>query len=255
MANDQRERRLAWDGCLNARDLGGYATADGRETRWGRVVRSASLEALTPAGQDALAAYGVRTVVDLRSADELAAFPNPFAADEEAKRHGIAYIHAPLVDPAAGDPPPFTTLADLYAGMFDRFACQIAGVMTTIAGAAEGGVLVHCRAGKDRTGLICALLLDLARVDRATIAADYALNAECLREQELDYVENGPGDRAEREKILTVYAPTAAVMTETLDRLAARHGGAEPYLLQAGVSTGEIAALRERLLGSGDGGA
>ena len=72
MTTEQREwtRLLEWEGCLNARDLGGYATGDGRETRWGAVVRSASLAALSEAGRAAVADYGVRAIVDLRLESE-----------------------------------------------------------------------------------------------------------------------------------------------------------------------------------------
>jgi protein tyrosine/serine phosphatase len=84
-------RRLAWDGCLNARDLGGYPTGDGGRTRWGAVVRSDSVAALTEAGRQALLDYGVRSMVDLRLPQEVAAHPNPFA---EPGDHGVAYTNA-----------------------------------------------------------------------------------------------------------------------------------------------------------------
>ena len=153
MTTEQREwtRRLEWEGCLNARDLGGYATQDGRETRWGAVVRSDSLAALTEAGRAALASYGIGAIVDLRLPDELARHPNPYA---EPGDHGIAYTNVSILDPAAGFPPDTLTLAENYLWTLDRFAGYVAEVMAAIAGAPEGGVLIHCAAGKDHTGLI-----------------------------------------------------------------------------------------------------
>jgi protein-tyrosine phosphatase len=241
----ERTRRLAWEGVLNARDLGGYPTADGRQTRWGAVVRSDSLTALTSAGREALISHGVRSMVDLRLPGEVADQPNPFA---EPADHGIAYANVSFVDPAAAPPEDAITLADGYKRMLDRFQKQVAAVMAAIAEAPGGGVLVHCAAGKDRTGLIAALLLGLAGVAPETIAADYALTAECLRPREQAWLENGPGDRAEREEQLRRFAPTAAVMEAVLEHLTVRYGGVAAYLLEAGVAPEDLDRLRARLL-------
>ncbi|HEY4790569.1 MAG TPA: tyrosine-protein phosphatase, partial [Actinomycetes bacterium] len=116
-------RRLAWEGVLNARDLGGYPAAGGGETRWGAVVRSDSLADLTAAGQAALAGYGVRTIIDLRLADEIARHPNPFATPGD---HGVAYTNVSVIDPAAGFPPETHTLGENYLWMLDRFAGFVA---------------------------------------------------------------------------------------------------------------------------------
>ena len=239
-------RRLPWEGCLNARDLGGYPAAGGRQTRWGAVVRSDSPAALTEAGRAALAGYGVRAIVDLRLPDELARDPNPFA---EPGDHGIAYANVSFIDPAAAPPDGARTLAEDYLSMLQRFRGQVAEVVTAVARAPEGGVLVHCAAGKDRTGLVSALLLGLAGVPAETIAADYALTAECLRPREQEWLESGPPEeRAEREAILARFAPTAEVMLEVLRGLDERHGGVERYLLDAGVPRADLERLRQRLL-------
>jgi protein-tyrosine phosphatase len=247
VTTEQREwtRLLDWEGGLNARDLGGYATEDGRETRWGAVVRSAALATLTEAGRAALADYGVRAIVDLRLPDELAREPNPFA---EPGDHGIAYTNVSILDPAAGFPPDTVTLAENYLWSLEQFRGLMAAAVAAVARAPEGGVLIHCAAGKDRTGLVSAMLLGTVGVPAATIADDYALTAELLRARDLEWLENGPGERAEREAMLARFAPTAQVMLEVLDRLGERYGGVEPYLLAGGVSRGDLARLRERLL-------
>jgi protein-tyrosine phosphatase len=247
MAGEQeRTRRLAWEGLLNARDLGGYPTADGRETQWGAVVRSDNLTPLTEAGQAALVAYGVRSIVDLRGPEEARLFPNPFAV---ADAHGITYTNVPFQDPAAYD---FTeeprSLAAVYVTMLDHYRSRVAAVMTTVADAPAGGVLVHCMGGKDRTGLVAALLLDLAGVDRETIAADYAITREYLRPRDEEFVLNGPGDRAERERVIAKYSARAEVMLEALEHVDDRYGGVESYLSEAGVSAERLSRLRERLL-------
>jgi protein tyrosine/serine phosphatase len=248
VTTEQREwtRLLEWEGCLNARDLGGYATGDGRETRWGAVVRSASLAALSEAGRAAVADYGVRAIVDLRLPAELADDPNPFA---EPGDHGIVYTNVSFIDPAAAPPDAVSTLAEDYLQMLDRYRVGVAEAMTAVARAPEGAVLIHCAAGKDRTGLISALLLGLAGVPAETIAADYAMTAELLRSREREWLEGlEPEERAEREAMLARYAPTAEVMSAVLEGLAERFGGVEPYLLATGMGTDDLDRLRDRLV-------
>lgn len=248
MTNESLARHLVWEGCLNARDLGGYPTVDGRETRWRVIVRSDDPGRLTEAGRAALVTYGVRTIVDLRLPDELAEYPSPFAMPGS---HGIVYAHRSFIDPSASPPPDLASLpwADVYQGMLDSFQLPIAAVMQTIASASQGAVLVHCAVGKDRTGLICALLLGLAGVPRETIAADYALSAECLRPRTEEWLRNGPGERAEREQELARSSPRVEVMLEVLDNVEDRYGGVEAYLLGAGVIPQDITSVRERLVG------
>jgi protein-tyrosine phosphatase len=110
-------------------------------------------------------------------------------------------------------------------------------------------VVIHCAAGKDRTGLISALLLGLADVPAESIAADYAMTAELLRPREQEWLAAcPPEERAEREAMIARYAPTAEVMLAVLGGLTERHGGIEPYLLEAGVPRADLERLRRRLL-------
>ena len=248
MTTEQREwtRLLDWEGGLNARDLGGYETRDGRETRWGAVVRSAALGTLTEAGRAALADYGVRTIVDLRLPDELDREPNPFADPGD---HGIAYTNVSFIDPAAAPPDAVGTLAEDYLRMLDHYRGGVADAMAAVAQAPEGGVLIHCAAGKDRTGLISALLLGLVDVPAETIAADYAMTAELLRPREQEWLARfSPEERAEREAMIARYAPTAEVMLAVLEGLAERYGGVEPYLRSTGLGQDDLERLRDRLV-------
>ncbi len=238
-------RRLEWEALLNARDLGALPTASGQVTRRGAVVRSDSLTSLTPAGREALLAYGIRTVVDLRLPFELKSDPNPFARRDH---HGVAYHNVSFIDPGSHPPTIAMTLAEDYTGMLGRFGQRVAAVITTIAGAADGGVVIHCAAGKDRTGLIVALLLSTLGVAPERIAEDYALTAESLRAHDDRYLAEGPGDRAEREATLRHFQARPEVMTEVLTGIDERYGGAERYLLQAGVRSKDLDRLRARLL-------
>jgi protein-tyrosine phosphatase len=133
--------------------------------------------------------------------------------------------------------------------MLGKFRHRVAEIMSAIERAPEGGVLVHCHAGKDRTGLVCALLLELVGVERETVAADYALSQECLRPDTEDWLANGPGERAERERVVAKFAPKAEVMLEVLKQLHEAYGGVEAYLLEAGVASEDLDRLRSRLLG------
>ena len=95
----QPTRILSWEACHNARDIGGYQTHSGRQTRWQTLVRADNLHNLTLAGQTALRDYGVRTVIDLRLAHEVEKTPNPFAAQQNLPDAPV-YLNLPLHDPA-----------------------------------------------------------------------------------------------------------------------------------------------------------
>jgi protein-tyrosine phosphatase len=239
-------RRLPWDALVNARDLGGYPTTDGRAIRWGALVRSDSLSSLTPAGRSALLAHGVRTVIDLRMPLEVVRDPNPFG---RAGDHDIAYHGLSFIDPALEPPGLAPTLAEDYLGMLGRFQPQVGRVVTTVARAGDGGVLVHCAAGKDRTGLIVALLLRALGVAPEVIAEDYALTAENLHAEEQRWLADGPGTRAEREATLERVRARPEVMLDVLAAVDERYGGVEAYLREAGVEPGDLDRLRDRFVG------
>ena len=239
-----RLRHLPWERCLNVRDVGGYPTTDGRHTCWQALVRADNLASLTEAGRAALVAYGVRSIIDLRRPHEVELAPNPFAGGGP---QGIAYANVSFGDPAVA-PPTATSLADRYQRALVLFPHRIIAIMQAIAYAPQGGVVLHCNAGKDRTGLIAALLLELVGVARATIGADYALSAESLRSSDEARLARRAGERAERERQLVAEEPRAEVMQAVLAYLDERYGGTERYLREAGATAEDILRLRERLL-------
>jgi hypothetical protein len=210
------------------RDLGGLPAADGRVTRFGAVVRADSPDRLSPAGWGALREYGIRTVVDLRNEGE-------YGPD-----HPVETVRLPLdgVDEDRafwerwGTGPQFGTPL-YYRPHLDRFPERSARVISAIASAPAGGVLVHCVGGRDRTGQIAMLLLALAGVAPELIAADYELS--------------GPADE-DVERFLAGRGTSAGdLIVATLAEL-----DVEACLLDAGVTEIELAALRERLLGKAD---
>jgi protein-tyrosine phosphatase len=244
------ERRLAWDGCLNVRDLGGYATEDGGETRFGAIVRADSVRELTAEGWRSLVSYGITRIVDLRQHSELEADP-PLDVPVEV-------VHVPLfpepgsahwaelealID-AAGDPVAATR--GVYLECLERFRGEMALVLTAIARAGDGGVVVHCRAGKDRTGLVSAVLLRLAGVSRDHVGADYALTEGNLRAVWSEWVEQAE-DAEERQQRRRMVATPAAAMVGVLTELEARYGTVRAYARAGGVAQRDLDRLAETL--------
>ncbi len=234
------ERLLTFPALLNARDLGGYPTVDGSQTRWRSLLRSDDLAQLTPQGMRALAEFGVRTVIDLRWAEEIALNPSPIGAQAPQ----IRYVHASLL---ASTPAQWRELSKSCEK--ERWKCvvleqvrpQLAAVLKVIAAAPAGPLLFHCVAGKDRTGLIAALMLTLAQVEPESIAADYAESTQMLGDAYLKrYRDADPQDVLEN-----VRCPEEGVhnMLAYLES----EGGIREYLGKIGLNELEIARLRARL--------
>ena len=244
------DRRLAWDGCLNVRDLGGHPTEDGAETRFGAIVRADSVRQLTDEGWHALVDYGIRTLVDLRLHEELEADPpselpvdvvhvSLFGRPSRAYWSEIDALGAAAADQTAAT-------RDVYLRLLDDNRANVAAAISAVAKADDGGVLVHCQAGKDRTGLVTALLLRLAGVPHLEIAADYAASAEALSEV-LSYWVDEADDPAERERRRRQSATPAGAMQGVLESLEQQHGSISGFLSACGVSDDELAAARARL--------
>ena len=249
----QRSRDLVWDGCLNVRDLGGHRTDDGAETRFGAVVRADSVRQLTDEGWQAVVDYGVKTVIDLRANEELEADPPaeipvdvqhvPFMETDAQGWQGIEEELDAAVK-AAPDVP--TATRDVYLIFLEHFRENVAAGVRAVASAPEGGVVVHCAGGKDRTGLLTAFLLHLAGVDTDQIAADYALSEERLRPRHEDWLAKAETDE-ERERLERMLQTPAASIVGVFEELERRYGSVEGYLRDAGVSNEELALARARL--------
>ena len=248
----QPERVLTWDGCVNVRDLGGHPTEDGRTTRFGAVVRADSVRALSDAGWDALLAYGVSRIVDLRLHSELALDP--------PRELSVEVVHVPVMQElddeewveidAIGDAEPdaASSTRAVYLEFLERRRPLFGEAIAAVAGAPEdGAVVVHCFYGKDRTGLVVALLLRLAGVDVQTIATDYALSGPNLREQTAAWVAAADDD-VERERRRRIGTAPAEAMVAVLEELERRYGSVRGYLRAAGVPAETIDAAAARLL-------
>ncbi|MBS0418593.1 MAG: tyrosine-protein phosphatase [Proteobacteria bacterium] len=234
------ERLLPFPALLNARDLGGYPTVDGAQTRWRSLLRSDDLAQLTAAGMQALRDYGVETVVDLRWAEEIVLNPSPLGAHAPQ----IRYVHSSLL---ASTPAQWRELAQgcekehWKCRVLEQVRPHVRDVLKVMAAASAGPLLFHCVAGKDRTGLIAALMLALADVKPEAIAADYAESSQMLGNAYLvRYKDVDPQDVLEN-----VRCPEEGV--HNMLAYLRREGGIRAYLERIGLNELEIARLRARL--------
>jgi protein-tyrosine phosphatase len=244
------ERRLSWDGCLNVRDLGGHPTGDGSQTRMRAIVRADSVRQLSDAGWEQLVDYGVRTVVDLRRPSELEQDP-----PAELPVH---VVHVPLLgeltlaeEMAVGQrwlaaPDDVSATRDGYLEMLEQYRENFAAAVSTIGAAPDGGVLVHCAGGKDRTGLVAAVLLRLAGVSLDDIASDYALSAENLAPI-LDAWLDAAADDNDREFRRRISGSPPEAMADVLREIEGRYGSVRDYLLAGGATEADIERARARL--------
>jgi len=232
-------RRLDWPDCRNTRDLGGLPRPGGL-TRMGVLVRSDSMVNLTPVGRRAMTAYGITTVIDLRTAAELLRAPNPCADNT-----GPAYVHLPLIDDSM-----MVGLGEA-SGMFERYLWMLDGrpeafraIFETVA-QAEGGVVFHCFAGKDRTGLVAAMLLSVAGVPDDAIAADFAeTDAQLALRYEEWIAAEAPERRSEMREELR--CPPDRILG-VLEHLNKRWGGIQGYMDASGLSAAAIDRLSAKL--------
>lgn len=253
-------RSVTWEGFFNARDLGGLPTTDGRHTRFGAFIRSGDLRFVTEAGWQMAHEAGVRTIIDLRNEDEIrpganrqltrlagsAAFP---AAEPAAQPTGMTRTEVPIDDVADTGFWKYLNRERLngtplyYLPFLQRKPQRCAAVITALAQAAPGGVIFHCGAGRDRTGLVTLLLLALAGVEPQTIADDYALSTDSVRALfgGMGEQDQGPAIEAELARRGTT---TRGAILATLDGF-----DAHQYLLTAGVSPANLTAIQYRLVG------
>jgi protein-tyrosine phosphatase len=231
MTAEPQPRHLPLEGTRNVRDTGGYPAAAGRVTRWRTLMRSDELTRIPPEVADELVALGLRRVIDLRWPEELEDAPNVFADSSR-----IAYSSIPLL---ADDPTPHAGLAGMYRHVLDARGPQLAEVVRTLLGKDGLPAIVGCAAGKDRTGVTIALLLDLCGVPRDVIVEDYAISAHYF---------SSPRAHIEaddwRSGSLVVDSPPD-FMESALAHLDERHGGARALLRRQGLTDEEL----ERLVG------
>lgn len=232
-------RALAWDGCVNVRDIGGLPTDDGGEIRPRVVVRADSIRGLTETGWQALLDYGVAVAIDLRSDDELQQDP-----DREAP---IPVVHIPIDPNEAPAAFQFPTMREGYEALLEHFPQAFAQAIETVA-TSDGTVVIHCAGGRDRTGIAVALMLRLAGVDADDIAADHALSDESWAPYNEAWFAAAEDDE-ERERRRRVAKPAGRTMIDVLAEVDRRFGGPRGYLTSGGATDANLDKLVLRLRG------
>ena len=241
-------RALDWDGCSNVRDLGGIPLPGGRQTRGGVLVRADNIRKLTDDGWQALSEHGIERIVDLRWPEELAADP--------PREVEIEVVHVSLLgvlDPdysddiddyiAADDPVGYW--ASWYIATLELYREGIGAAVAAIADAG-GPVLFHCAGGKDRTGLVAALLLRNAGVAIEDVARDYALTFEMLQRAPRTWVDEAPDEDTRRRRTFMLNCPPEA-MQRALEHVEREYGDVAGYLRSCGLDDGRTERLRDRL--------
>lgn len=239
---DGEVRIVQSSGARNLRDLGGYATNDGRRTRWRTLFRSGCLDQLTPAGQSWLVQVGLRTVIDLREDDEVAERPNVLLDSVRVRYRRIPLFETPLPDPL---PPPL----DMgYWRMVEQRHARVRDVFEALLEPRALPALIHCHAGKDRTGVLAALILAAVGVPHKTIADDYALSATCLGTDYIDETREWFVSKGWNwDEYSHLAGAPAELMLDVLAQIDSRYGGIASYLASIGFAAGPLERLGELL--------
>lgn len=247
------ERLVTLEGGTNFRDVGGYETAGGGRVRWGLVFRSGALHRLTAADLASLAALGLRVVYDLRSDEERDLAPSmtggiryeplPISGDAaRTEEHTALFIEGRLTDV------PADFLVHVYQAMAEGAAPIFGELLTRLAEPDGLPALVHCTAGKDRTGIAAALLLSVLGVDDAAIVDDYELSRIHYSDPKLARLLL-KDETIDVERYRSLFGAPRDAMALLLTGLRDRYGSVERYLVDAaGVAPEVIAELRARLV-------
>ncbi len=242
------------DGVFNMRDIGGYETVEGRRVKCGLVYRSAFLSELTEADRDRFTALGIQRVYDLRTPKETAERPGKLpdgvqvislriVEQEPMKRLRVFMNRHRLLD----------IFSESYRGpLLDEGAAKYGQLIRDITDPGKLPVVYHCTAGKDRTGIATALILEAVGVPRGTVINDYLmsnLSAEYwLNDIEVQMVENGV-TWLKAQQLWPLIATSPRLINDLFDHIDQTHGGVIPFLVnEAGLTMAEIDQLRETLL-------
>lgn len=248
-------RRIDFEGCFNFRDLGGWRTHDGRTVVWKKLYRADSVHLMTPEDADrARTDLGLRTLLDLRHEMEIAFGGAGLLADNGMHRLHLSLRSrdAAVIDSSANAAPsadrsPDTMVAQ-YLGILDVSSDMIVAAVDAIATADALPAVFFCAAGKDRTGVLSAVILGALGVVDEDIVTDYVLTAETIDEVIGRFAANPRGPAMYRDNPPSHFAPHAETMERVLAHVAETYGSFADYLLAKGLGPDALTTLRGELL-------
>jgi protein-tyrosine phosphatase len=234
--------RLPIDSLENCRELGGYSTEYGQQTKWHSFLRSSDMSKLSGEDIDFLKEYGVKTVIDLRGEDEIETHQNPLSEEDFCSYHNIPFITERVSDITQSFYE--MSMGDFYIQLLENNDA-VKRIFDVIEQAEEGCIVFHCQAGKDRTGILAMLLLGLAGVEKKDIVTNYEVtytNLESIQQYEKMY-EGIPKELlfSHRDYILRAY-----------EYILHTYESVDQYLLVKGVGQGVIDDVKKRFLGLGE---
>ena len=246
------ERRIEFEGSFNFRDLGGFTTNDGRQTRWGQLYRADSVHLLTETdAQRAHDELGIQTLIDLRGETEIS-----FTGTGLLHERGLVRHHFPLsskVDSAtsamaSGDRSPDAMVAhDLE--ILETASDLVVSAVEEIAGDDAMPAVFFCAAGKDRTGVLSAVVLGAVDVRDEDIVEDYVLTGETVDQVIGRFASSPHAPAIYRDNPPSYFAPYPESMQRVIDEVRSRYGSFRAYLLAKGADESRIDRLRHSLVG------
>lgn len=245
---EPRPRLVPLTGAFNFRDLGGYPAGAGRATRWGSLFRSDSLHELTSSDVDRIGSLGITTIIDLRTDRELEQTGRGPLADRSIGFHHLSVIGAGGGEVVAAPAPAGEDLSERYLWYLEAGRQALVGALVVLADPAHLPAVFHCAAGKDRTGVLAALVLDMLGVDPEVIVADYLIT-----EDRMPFIlDRYRTDPVFAERMAAVPASRFGVEASTMEGffhgLRSRYGGARAWAVDAGVPAEALKEMAAYLL-------
>lgn len=252
MNNHATPRQLTIRGAYNMRDLGGYLTAQGTPVPWRRFLRSDCLHRLDEGEPERLHFEGLRMVIDLRTAREVRDAPSRLE-----RQRGVEWVNLPLFDalsphalaqvevPDDGHP-----LLAMYLTAIETRGDAICAILSRLAEVQDGAVMFNCTAGKDRTGIVAALLLGIVGVSHTDIIADYALTGDLIPDLVAEFLATARAGGGDVDAYATFLESPASAMAGMLEHIDRNYGSLMGYLDHINVPTPVLSRLQVRLGGT-----
>ncbi len=249
MIHDYTDRHTPFNGCFNFRDIGGYPTTDGQQVRWGRFYRAGRQDRMTSEDLAQLKKLGIKTQIDLRKADEIADQGTGPLVQQGATHHHLSVIPTGGLEKLSQLVGDTGISGKRYLGYLEFGPETWLQLFNILADAHSAPMVLHCTAGKDRTGVSTAFLLSVLGVSREIIEADYLLTNNDV-DRQVAFIEQTVGLPAgmSRTDMQRAAGVPETAMHDFLNGLDERWGGALGYLQSIGLDDGTFDAVRANFL-------